>query len=81
MQQTEGGKVWRGQYRMTTAAARIVVKRQRLIPSTYVQQQPPIFDTHSFLFYAGVTLDQIPCGSPADTLRIPLELEHTLGRS
>ncbi len=33
--------------------------------------------------YAGVTLDQIPCGSPADPFRIPLglELEHTLGGS
>ena len=31
--------------------------------------------------YAGVTLDKIPCGSHADPLRIPLELEHTLGGS
>ncbi len=33
------------------------------------------------IVYASVTLDQIPCGSPADSLRIPLELEHTLGGS
>ncbi len=30
---------------------------------------------------AGVTLDQIPCGSPTDPLRIPLELKHPLGES
>ena len=33
------------------------------------------------LRYAGVTLDQIPCKTPVDPLRILLELEHTLGGS
>ena len=28
---------------------------------------------------AGVTLDQILCGSPVDPLRTPLELEHNAG--
>ena len=33
------------------------------------------------MLYASVTLDQIPCGYSADPLRIPMELEHTLGGS